>query len=95
MNKKQFLQLGGTSLILIGIMSSYGIFGLFETWTYIFLGLIALIPNFFSDSENTEKTLLTILSLASLLSILISEKSLDIGVFLIFTVFFLWARIKK
>lgn len=95
MNSKQFLQLGGTSFIAVGIMSSIGLFGLGETWSYMIMGISTIVPIFFINHEEGHKFLLSLIAFFSILSLIASEKPLDIGVFLMFSIFFLWVRIKK
>ena len=81
MNPKQFLTIGGTVLVLVGVLGFFligptadaSIFGDAwwfdngENWAHLLLGVVGLIVAFSVKSESFQKTLVMILGIVGLL----------------------------
>ena len=83
MNPKQFLQIGGGVLVLVGILGFIGVIGpttdssIFgeawwfdngENWVHLILGIVALIAAFALKSESAMKNLVMLVGILAILA---------------------------
>ncbi len=100
MNPKQFLQIGGVILVLVGLLGFFGLIGptsdqsIFgeawwfdngENWAHTVLGVVALIAAFALKSESAQKNLV----------ILVGVLGLFFAVYNIFSTTFLGANLEN